>query len=242
MSSPTFREPEQGTVLGRRNPVAKLSVVVLLTVGALFTADLRVLVSLLVLEIAVILLTGVPLRTLARRTWPLLIAVMGVALTNALLVNLHAAVTVSVRLVCITLPGVAVLASTDPRDLADSLVQQARVSPRFAYGAMAGLRLLPLFAADWQHLQRARRARGIHRGRTPLALLGTARALTFALLVSAVRRGIRLAAAMDARGFDGHEQRSTARPQRLDRADVAMVILAALVATAVAVGSAISAF
>ena len=42
-----------------------------------------------------------------------------------------------------TLPGIVVLAATDPMDLADALVQRWHVPARFAYGALAALRLLP---------------------------------------------------------------------------------------------------
>ena len=55
----------------------------------------------------------------------------------------------------------------------------------------------------------------------------------FSLLVSAVRRGVRMAAAMDARGFDIRGPRTVARPQPMRAADWALIV-AALVAVAAA--------
>ncbi len=48
----------------------------------------------------------------------------------------------------------------------------------------------------------ARRARGVEAGRNPVARLRLFVSTAFTLLVGAIRRGTRLAVAMDARGFD----------------------------------------
>ena len=124
------------------------------------------------------------------------------------------AVGVSLRLLAIALPGVLVLATTDPMDLADALVQRWHVPARFAYGALAALRLLPLLSADWQQVARARRARGLDPGRSPVAARAAFAAQVLAVLVAAVRRGVRLATAMEARGFGATGvHRTIARPQ-----------------------------
>nr|BFF24790.1 hypothetical protein GCM10025732_27550 [Glycomyces mayteni] len=65
----------------------------------------------------------------------------------------------------------------------------------------------------------------------------------FALLVGAIRRAGRLAAAMDARGFDTEIPRTHAREQRMRPADWAVVALAvAAGAAAVAVSAAAGTF
>ncbi|MGH2451823.1 MAG: energy-coupling factor transporter transmembrane protein EcfT, partial [Candidatus Limnocylindria bacterium] len=51
-----------------------------------------------------------------------------------------------------------------------------------------------------------------------------------ALLVGAIRRGLRLAIAMDARGFGALPCRTVARPQRLRGADWSLLALALAVA------------
>jgi energy-coupling factor transport system permease protein len=78
----------------------------------------------------------------------------------------------------------------------------------------------------------ARRARGVDAGRNPVARLRLFVSTAFALLVGALRRGTRLAVAMDARGFDSGVARSYARRQLFTRADAALLIGALALAAA----------
>ncbi len=127
------------------------------------------------------------------------------------------------RVFAVALPGIIVFATTDPTDLADALVQNARAPARFAIGALAAFRLIPLLGQEWQMLALARRARGIDAGRNPAARMRLFVSTAFALLVGALRRGGRLATAMDARGFDSDTPRTYARRQRFGPADWALL-------------------
>jgi energy-coupling factor transport system permease protein len=136
-----------------------------------------------------------------------------------------------------------VLLTIDPTDLADSLVQNARVPARFAYASLAALRLLPLLGMEWRTIKHARRARGVDAGRNPVRRLQLFANIVFTLLVGAVRRAIRLALAMDARGFDATGPRTVARPQVVRPSDVALVVGAfVLLAAAAAVSFALGTF
>jgi energy-coupling factor transport system permease protein len=73
----------------------------------------------------------------------------------------------------------------------------------------------------------ARRARGVDAGRNPAARLRLFGSTAFALLVGALRRGGRLAVAMDARGFDSGLPRTYARRQVFGGCDLLLVIAAA---------------
>jgi energy-coupling factor transport system permease protein len=147
---------------------------------------------------------------------------------------------IGLRALGVALPGVVVLVSTDPVDLADSLVQQLRVPAKFAYGTLAALRLMPLLSEEWGYIAMARRARGVDAGRSPVRLARLFASQVFALLVVAIRRGTRLATAMDARGFDSGLPRSYARLQVVTRADVVLIlgsVAASAVALAVSIGT-----
>jgi energy-coupling factor transport system permease protein len=98
--------------------------------------------------------------------------------------------------------------------------------------------------AQWRLLGLARRARGVDAGANPVAALRIFASSTFALLVGAIRRGTRLAMAMDARGFDPAHglPRTRARRQRFGPADLALVVAAvaisaALLVTTIALGT-----
>ena len=233
--------------LARRNPVAKLGAALLFSLPLIATLDPVTPAVALAAELALLPLFGVRYRVLARRAWPLALAAVGILVTMVLFAadrsgpQLFAvgqfAVTTAVasvalglvlRVFAVALPGIVVFATTDPTDLADALVQNARAPARFAIGALAAFRLIPLLGAEWRMISLARRARGIDAGRNPLARLRLFGSTALALLVGALRRGGRLAVAMDARGFDAGTPRTYARRQVFGRADAALMIAAAV--------------
>ena len=229
--------------LARRAPVAKLAASGVLSIAALVTRDIAALATIVVVSVALAPAFGIGVGALIRRAWPVFGAALGIVLTLALFsadrtgtVLLHfgpfqmttsvltASLSLALRLLALALPALLVFASTDPTDLADSLIQHAKAPPRFAIGALAAYRLLGLYREEWHTIAIARRARGLRR-----AFLSTA----FALLVQAIRRGVRLAVAMDARGFDSGRPRSIARPQPFGPAD--WLLIAGAVALTAAV-------
>jgi energy-coupling factor transport system permease protein len=97
------------------------------------------------------------------------------------------------RIVAIAATAVAFSQTTDSTRLVDSLVRQARVPPRFGYGALAAYQSIPRLVEDLASLRASRRIRGLRWTWHPRLLLG--------LLVRAIRQGDALALAMDARAF-----------------------------------------
>ena len=221
-------------MLAQRNPVAKLAAALVPTLALLSTLDPLTPALFLAVELALVPLFGMSLSRLARRGWPLLVTAAGVASAQLLFTTggLAAALGIALRIPAVALPGIVVFATTDPTDLADALVQNVRLPARFAIGALAAFRLVPLLGEEWRVLALARRARGIDAGRNPYAHLRLAGSLTFALLVGAIRRGTRLATAMDARGFDSGAPRTFARVQRFRTADTVLVLGSVLMALA----------
>jgi energy-coupling factor transport system permease protein len=233
--------------LARANPVAKLAAALVLGFGAALSDDAVTPAVLVLLILLILAAGGVTAVDILRRGWPLLVSAAGLGATTLLFGDsptpLLTALTVTFRVVAVALPGVVVLLTVDPTDLADSLVQNAHVPARFAYAALAALRLLPLMGAEWQTIKAARRARGIDAGRNPLRHVELFAGTVFTLLVGAVRRGTRLALAMDARGFDATGPRTLARPQVVRQSDVALVVGAfVLLATAATVSIAFGTF
>lgn len=241
--------PDTTAPLGRVNPLAKL-VAALLLMGVLF-ASLDGVTAGIVLTVLVALLpvSGVSPGALIGRSWLIGLAAVSVAFVNTVFsaqqlgptllevgsvrIGTETAVNgleLGLRLVAIALAGLLATASTDPVDLADALMQHWRVSPRFALGALAALRLLPSFAVEWQTIGLARRARGIDAGRSPVAWLRLMGGRLLSLLVGGVRRATRMAVAMEARGLGSRPCRSAARPQPMRAADWAWIAGALLLA------------
>jgi len=253
--------PDPAAPLARANPVAKLAAASILLV-ALF-ASLDGITALLILGglVAALPFCGLRPRDLLGRSWLVGLAVVSIVVFNVAFAaeqlgptafeigplrvgaeTLVDGLGLGARLLAIVLAGLLATATTQPTDLADALVQQLRVSPRFAVGALSALRLLPTLSREWQILAMARRARGVEAGRSPVAAVGLFAGQLLSILVTAIRRGTRMALAMEARGFGALACRTSAREQRMRGGDWAWVgaalMLAALgVAISVALGT-----
>jgi energy-coupling factor transport system permease protein len=249
VSAPLSLGPARPVPLSAVNPVAQLAAIVVVTVVLLVSGGLVTPLVLLAAELALLPAVGLARPgELFRRTWPLLLSAAGVAWVNVAFGSLdgvaawQSGAAWAVRVIALALPGILLVASTDPVRLADALTLHWRVSTRFAYGALAALRLVPLLAAEWESIRLARRARGVDGGADPVAQLRLLAGTAFALLVGALRRATRLATAMDARGFDSGIVRTNARGSVLRPLDgwfvaAAVVLCAVAVAAGVLTGS-----
>lgn len=231
--------------LSRVNPVAQLAAIGIVTATLLTSLDLVTPAVVLGAELALLPAARLTRPALVlRRTWPLLLGAATVGVVNAVVgdAGFVAALGLALRVVGLALPGVLLAVSTDPVRLADALTVHWRFPTRFAYGALAALRLVPLLVQERQTIRLARRARGVEAGRNPVAAVRLAASGLFVLLVGAVRRASRLATAMDSRGFDSGIPRSNARGSVLRRGDylfvaVTLLICAAAVTLSIALGT-----
>jgi len=230
--------PVPDTRLGRINPVAQLSAMGVVSLVLLTSLDVVTPTVVVAAELCLLPAAGLTdARALWRRTWPLLLGATSVGVVNVVLSDEATATTgigLGLRVVGLALPGVFLVASTDPVRLADALTIHWRVSTRFAFGALVALRLAPLLVAEFEAVRLARRTRGVEAGRNPVARARLVAGIAFTLLVGAVRRGSRLATAMDARGFDSGIPRTNARGSTLHRRD-ALFVLGTVVVCAAAV-------
>ena len=231
--------PDARAPLARANPVAKLGAALVLLLGLFASLDgVTATIVLTVLLVVLAAWSGIPPASLVGRAWLIGLAAISIGVFNVLFApqqtgpmvvdvgpirigadTLLDGLGLSVRLLAIALAGILATATSQPTEVADALVQQLRVSPRFAIGVLASLRLLPLFAHEWQTIGMARRARGVEAGRSPIAAARLFAGQMMALLVGAIRRGTRMATAMEARGFGARECRSVARVQRMRSGD-----------------------
>ncbi|MDK9662787.1 energy-coupling factor transporter transmembrane component T family protein [Propionibacterium freudenreichii] len=244
--------------LARLNPVTRLLLTVLVAIPVLISLDWLSATVIFVGELVVFLACGVRARMLARRMIPLLIVAPLAAISMALygkpggdvyfqwwLVvisqrSLTMAIAVVLRIFALGLAALVLMGGLDLTATADGLAQICHLPARFVLGTLAGMRMINLFAADWRTMAQARRARGL--GDT--GRLRRFATMAFALLVFAIRRGAKLATAMEARGFDASTaaHRTWARPSRMGRADavgwlVAVVMVALALAVSIRLGT-----
>lgn len=246
--------PDPAALLARANPVAKLVAALAVLVALFASLDGVTAAVVLLALVAVLPVSGLSVGALLGRAWLVAVVAIAIALVNVLFAAQQLGPTaiaigplrigsetlvngagLALRLLAIALASVLATATSDPTETADALVQQARVSPRFALGVLAALRLLPLLAREWQTIRMARRARGVEAGGSPSAAVRLFFGGMMALLVGAIRRASRMALAMEARGFGAMPGRSVARPQRMRAADWGW-IAGALLLSAAAIG------
>ncbi|PRY70059.1 energy-coupling factor transport system permease protein [Glaciihabitans tibetensis] len=230
------------------NPVAKLGAAFLLGGCLILSIDWVSAAVALLLECALFLFAGLSARTFWLRTLPVWLAAPLTAATIALYGqtsgqiyfeflfarisegSLELALATLLRVLAIGLPSVVLFLTVDPTDLADGLAQVLHLPARFVLGALAALRLVGLFLDDWRSLELARRARGVGDTGRIRRTAGQA----FALLVLSIRRGSKLATAMEARAFGAPIQRTWARESVFGARDWVLVALGgAIGATAI---------
>jgi energy-coupling factor transport system permease protein len=234
--------PDPRAPLPRANPVAKLAAALVILVALFASLDAVTAGIVLIGQVALLPASGLSVRALLGRSWLVGVTAFSIGVFNVVFAVEQVGPTVVelgglrigaetllngaglvLRLLAIALAGLLATASSQPIEVADALVQQLRVSPRFAIGVLAAFRLLPLLAQEWQTLGMARRARGVEAGRSPLAAVRLFAGKLLSLLVGVIRRGSRMALAMESRGFGALPCRSVARPQRMRAFDWAWV-------------------
>ena len=242
---------DAGAPLARANPVAKLLAALVLLIALFSSLDGVTAGVILAGLVALLPVSGLSARALLGRAWLIGTLAIAIAVLNVLFAAQQLGPTVislgpirigaetlvngaglGLRLVAIALAGILATATSDPTETADALIQQARVSPRYAIGVLAALRLLPLMSREWETIGMARRARGIEAGRSPITAVRLFLGKLMSLLVGAIRRASRMALAMEARGFGAMPCRSIARPRRMRTGDWAWVLAATLLAAA----------
>lgn len=251
--------PNPAAPLGGANPVAKLGAGLVVLLALFASLDGVTAGVVLIGLVALLPASGLSARALLGRAWLVGVVAVSIGVFNVLfaadqmgptvvelgplrvgLDTLINGVGLGLRLLAIALTGLLATATSDPIDVADSLIQQLRVSPRFAIGVLAALRLVPLLAQEWQILGMARRARGVEAGRSPVAAVRLFSGQLLSLLVAAIRRGSRMALAMEARGFGASPCRTIARVQRMRASDWGWILGAILlVVVAIAISLAL---
>lgn len=223
-------------LLSRCGPLSLLASSFVLTVGGLFIGDLTTVLIGLVAEVVLLAIlvgrTGFPLI----RLLPAVVATAGVTWSNWLLADprsLTVAAVAGLRVAFFVVGGLVFVSYLDPFTLGDHLGQRLRLPARPVLATVAALQRLDTLTDDWVTLDRARHARGLGPGRGPISRLRHVCAMTFSLLVEAIRQAGRMTVAMEARGYSAGTRgvtRTWLEPAPWTRADTLLVVLVSLLA------------
>lgn len=244
--------------LARRNPTVKLALLTLVSLVVIFVLDPFTPTVLYLLALTgVAVSTRVAPRTLLVAHVPFVAFALGVLVVNALArpgvalwqagmlrvtqEGLSVGAALAARTLLIGVLAIGFLVSTDAVALMTSLHQNARLSARVTYAILGGYRMLQEMPREWATIRHAHAVRADLRdgGRPPRGPRHLA-GVIFTLLVVSVRKGERMAQALESRGL-GLEPRTTWRPVRITRADwlltgTVLVVLALVLATSAILG------
>ena len=231
--------------LRRRNPTVKLAVLTAASFALMFLFEPVPAILLYLGSLVAVIVAGrVSLHTLALVHAPFLLFGLSIFLVNALsrpgepiadglpvritVQGVSMGIALAFRGMVIGVLTIGFLVSTPPRNLMISLVEHARLSPRYAFAVLAGHRMLDLMPERWGTIRAAQAVRApLTRKGTPRFGLREFGNAAFALLVASIRASERTALALEARGLrDG--PRTIWRPTSLGWQD-AVLALAVLV-------------
>ena len=152
-----------------------------------------------------------------------------VGLSSASLIN---GLTMASRLLAIFAASLLFVLTTDPVKLVLALIHQARIPYKIGYTVFASYRFIPLFQEELDNIRAAHLMRQ-GAGGSPLRRLRRSLGYTVPLLAVAVRKGERVALAMDARAFGVLPRRTYYRRTEFAVHDVEFIAGAALALAAI---------
>ncbi|MDY0395540.1 energy-coupling factor transporter transmembrane component T [Virgibacillus halophilus] len=106
-----------------------------------------------------------------------------------------------------------------------SLMQQCKLSPKIAYGVLAGCRILPMMKDELKVIHVAQRIRGVNQDRSLRGKWLQYKRLAIPLLASAIRKAERTAIAMESKGFTGSKNRTFYRTFHVSTTDWLLSLL-----------------
>lgn len=251
-----FRQIEHASLIHSLNPMVKfLAIVIAVLLLTFFFDPLPTLFMTLLALVIILVLARIPPGALLKSVAPFLGLALGLAWVNiffsraqgeAILEwaivrvteeSLRTGLTLGLRVLTIVLFSYLFAATTDPRDLALSMIQQARLPYRLAFGLFAGFRFLPLLNTEFENIRAAHRIRGV--GEQSRAWFGIYRDLkrfAIPLFASIIRKATHIGIAMESKGFGAYQDRTYLSQTRVTRRDLAFLaglILILVVATVV---------
>ena len=123
--------------------------------------------------------------------------------------------TIALRMLGFVTYGLLFTSTTDLTQFIMSLIHQCRLSPKWAYGLLAGFRFVPLFQSELSQMKAAHKIRGYKQKNSWKAFIRYA----LPLFSQGIRKSERIAVAMEARGFTGTKDRTYYQTARLSGKD-----------------------
>ena len=220
------------TVLEKINPFIKVVTIlvcgILMALTSSWKLNLAVLIAAL---LALLLLSNCKLSSLVKTFVPVILLAGAVFVSGMSygksaaqsasiydVASMDSALLLSTRILAYVGMGMMFALATDQKEFIMSLMHQAHVKPKFAYGVLAAVNLIPTLRREWDEVNLAYRARKKRTGLLPIGPL-------FNTLVNGIRWSENVAMAMESKGFDGDGSRTFAITTRVRAGDICFAVL-----------------
>ena len=220
------------TVLEKINPFIKVGTIlvcgILMALTSSWKLNLAVLIAAL---LALLLLSNCKLSSLVKTFVPVILLAGAVFVSGMSygksaaqsasiydVASMDSALLLSTRILAYVGMGMVFALSTDQKEFIMSLMHQAHIKPKFAYGVLAAVNLIPTLRREWDEVNLAYRARKKRTGLLPIGPL-------FNTLVNGIRWSENVAMAMESKGFDGDGSRTFAITTRVRAGDICFAVL-----------------
>lgn len=134
--------------------------------------------------------------------------------------SMNHGMTIALRMLGFVTYGLLFTSTTDLTLFIMSLIHQCRLSPKWAYGLLAGFRFIPLFQSELSQMKTAYKIRGYRPRNSWKAFLS----YSFPLFTQGIRKAERIAIAMEARGFTGTKDRTYYQMTSVEAKDVVYMV------------------
>ncbi|MEH7081267.1 energy-coupling factor transporter transmembrane component T [Neobacillus drentensis] len=129
--------------------------------------------------------------------------------------SMNHGLTIALRMLAFVTYGLLFTSTTDITLLIMSFIHQCKLSPKWAYGLLAGFRFIPLFQSELTQMKMAHKVRGYNQKNSWKAFMRYA----LPLFTQGIRKSERIAIAMEARGFTGTRDRTYYQTTKLAAKD-----------------------
>jgi energy-coupling factor transport system permease protein len=134
--------------------------------------------------------------------------------------SLNHGLTIALRMLAFVTYGLLFTSTTDITMFIMSLIHQCKLSPKWAYGLLAGFRFIPLFQSELSQMKTAHKVRGYKQKNNWKAFMRYA----LPLFTQGIRKSERIAIAMEARGFTGTRDRTYYQTTKLAAKDLGYLL------------------
>ena len=220
------------TVLEKINPFIKVVTILVCGIMMALTSSWKLNLAVLIAALlALLLLSNCKLSSLVKTFVPVILLAGAVFVSGMSygksaaqsasiydVASMDSALLLSTRILAYVGMGMLFALSTDQKEFIMSLMHQAHVKPKFAYGVLAAVNLIPTLRREWDEVNLAYRARKKRTGLLPIGPL-------FNTLVNGIRWSENVAMAMESKGFDGDGSRTFAITTQVRAGDICFAVL-----------------